>query len=144
MNDLKQIFDLDPLLNPLVDKYVAELRAKDKERRDFLDSPRYQEIKAYILSQDTGHGLSQTEIAYSPEEYPFSPKEFSLFCHALFEAHQDKAVAGADAMFSETVLRVEGIRLFLVIGQGSEFIAIKDDPNDTRYLPAPPPHSYDI
>ncbi|MCD8563239.1 MAG: hypothetical protein LRY54_04215 [Alphaproteobacteria bacterium] len=109
---------------------VEEAKRKAEYRRSFYGSPRCEEIRNYIRSHSDG--ISQEDVHYFPEKYPFTPEEFDDFCSIIFERFEDQAES--DDPYVQ-VVRDGGVRLTLVIGQGSSFFAVKDD--DDGVTPAP-------
>lgn len=99
-----------------------EKKNEAARRRSFYESARFVEIRDCILAQSAG--VSQDDVHYFPEKYPFTSKEFDDFCSIIFERFEDKAESdGSPAL----VVREGGIKLTLFIGQGSSFYVERDN-----------------
>lgn len=96
---------------------------QDQERRAFYESSRFFEIARFV--QGCQKPVSQEDVAYFPERYPFTADEFSMFCHALFLAHEKDIVEQQEGQFPSCHIDALGMKITLLIGQGSCFFAEK-------------------
>lgn len=134
--NLRQIFDGHPGQADEIAGRSAREQAERKARLDaFYDSPRFQEILHYILGHDGV--IDQDEVRHFSDRHPISQQEFSDFCHALFERHMaDIQTIDADSPFLEKVLCVRGLKITLLVGQGSLFFVSRE--RSTPLIPSPP------
>lgn len=98
---------------------------RQKELQAFYESPKFFEIARFVLAQDKP--VSQDELLYRPERYPFTAHEFSQFCHSLFLVHEKDIAENLSGEFPECSVTAMGVKITLLIGQGSCFFAKKAD-----------------
>lgn len=133
--NLQTVFDTHSgPVDGIVDR-VAREQAEQKARLEaFYESARFQEILNYILGHDGV--IDQDEVQHFSDRHPISRQEFSDFCHAIFERHDADVRDINEGPFPEKILIARGLKVTLLIGQGSIFFVSREKASP---LPAPRP-----
>lgn len=107
-----------------------------KALQAFYDSPRFQEILTLVAASDAI--INQENVAYYPDRYPFTAKEFSDFCNALFHVHRQDVREDFSGSYPAATLTVKNVEVTIMIGQGSVYFARKAPASGPAATPPAP------
>lgn len=103
---------------------AQEIRDKKAAQQAFLDTPRFAEIAAYLQTIDGG--VDSEMLAYFPERYAITTQELNDICTGMLDAHAEIVSDESANGFPTYVVAARGVKVTLMIGQGSSLFLEAD------------------